>query len=201
MEIMEKQNSMEFENMIMRIAEDKKIISKAIHTIPNLTGMMMNIADALFFEMAEVSKGQHTYNPKLVEKCCQYLFKKSAEAVHRWGESEDGKVELDSGIAEVVAKRLPFDALPKMREAYTESDEFGAALFEGHISHIEAQTQYSGEVLMVEIILLFRWCVNLGISNAISRKCHKGIPPGQKIESIVPTTETFLWIRRFKLGF
>ena len=188
---------MDFDDMIMRAAIGKKMINNTLNTIPNLTGMMMHVADELFFEMAQASRGQHTYDPELVKRCCQYLFRKAVEAVKQWGDSADGHIVVHAGLAEVLSESLPPDTAPETLRALANADQFGTALFESHIVYVEAQADYSGELFMVEMCLLFRWCMSLGISFAIERKGFKRIPIGQTIESLIPTAETYAWMRNF----
>ena len=176
---------------------EKRIIDKTLHTIPNLMGMMIAIADELFFDLAEESREQHTYDPELVQKCCQYLFKKAFEAVNQWGHSTDGNIDIYAGIIEAVSENVKFERDSKTCRTFELAEEFGTALFESHSDYIESQTQYSGELFMVELVMLFRWCIILGTSFAIEKKWYKRIPNGQKIETIIPTAETFEWVRNF----
>jgi hypothetical protein len=188
----------DFDDMILRVARQHGIIPHAVYTIPNMTTMMIRIADDLFFELAEASRDQHTYDPELVRRCCQYLFKKAAEAVIRWGEAEDGRVDLKSGIAEAVSDGYTYQRFPKRAHLVIEKcDEFGDAVFQAHLDHIESQHSYTGEMLRAEIFLIFRWCVTFGISWAIESKCYSSPPAVQQIETISPTAETFAWIRAF----
>lgn len=188
---------MTLDEMILRVASDKRVITPVIHTIPNLIGMTISIADDLFFELAEASRGQHTYDHQLVRMCCRYLFRKAAVVVAVWGDADDGNVDVDAGLAEAIAYDVPPDPRPEMALVFAKGQEFGDALFECHADYVESQREYSGELFMIEMSLLFRWCMLLGISYAIDRRCHRHIPRGREIESVIPTAQTVAWMRTF----
>jgi len=62
---------MDFDHVIERVVVQKGVLPSALHTIPNLTGMLISVSDGLFWDLAEVSRGQRAYDQELARRCCK----------------------------------------------------------------------------------------------------------------------------------
>jgi hypothetical protein len=161
--------------VLLQAAIDNKLIcSKELNFIPEAESVIIPGADRMFSVLSDISKGNHTYDPSVVQSICRYLFGKSVEAVISWSQTKDGKFSVYYDPKHIIDMNLHAEVPKKYIPLVQKSCKQGDILFKAHMKWTEQRLKQSKIVdLADEVKQLFTWCSRIGMSYALEKKYHK----------------------------